>query len=111
MCIETLKQFFMWCTIVNGALLIVSSLLCVALRQKISPMHRKMFGISEDCPHGDSQMSDGAMVDDYIIECALHYGQFDVRDGSVLEPPVEIPIQTYAVKVVDGDVWVRGLSY
>ena len=71
----------------------------------------EMFGISEDCPHGDSQMSDGAMVDDYVIECALHYGQFDIRDGSVLEPPAEVPIQTYAVKVADGDVWVRGLSY
>lgn len=69
----------------------------------------EMFGMAEDCPHGASQMSDGAMVDDYVIECAMHSSQFDVRDGSAVEPPAEEPIQTYEVKVVGGDVLVRGI--
>jgi 3-phenylpropionate/trans-cinnamate dioxygenase ferredoxin subunit len=69
-----------------------------------------VYGIAEECTHGESPMSDGAMVDDYIIECAMHCAQFDVRDGSVLEPPAEEPIQSYEVKVADDYVWVRPLQ-
>ena len=70
----------------------------------------EVYGIAEDCTHGEFPMSDGAMVDDYIIECAMHGAQFDVRDGSVIEPPAEEPIQSYEVKVADGHVWVCPLQ-
>lgn len=66
----------------------------------------EVFGIAEECPHGESPLSDGAMVDDYVIECPMHCAQFDVRDGSVVEPPAIEPILVYEVKIVDGDVWV-----
>ncbi len=65
------------------------------------------FAISEECPHGEFTMSDGAMVDDYIIECGMHGGQFDVRDGSAVELPPEERIQTYAVRIIDGVIWIR----
>ena len=67
----------------------------------------EVFAIAEECPHSEFPMSDGAMVDDYVIECGMHGCQFDIRDGSVIEPPANEPIQTYAVKIVKGEVWVR----
>ena len=70
----------------------------------------EIYGVAEYCPHGETAMSDGAMVDDYIIECAMHCSQFDVRDGSPVEPPAEEPIDSYEVRVMDGYVQVRGLQ-
>ena len=67
----------------------------------------EVFGFAEDCPHGEFPMSDGAMVEDYIIECSIHGTQFDVRDGSVVEEPGEDPLQTYEVRVLNDHVWVR----
>ena len=70
-------------------------------------MGEEVFAIAGDCPHSEFPMSDGAMVDDYVIECGMHGCQFDVRDGSVMEPPADEPIQIYEVKIVQGYVWVR----
>jgi 3-phenylpropionate/trans-cinnamate dioxygenase ferredoxin subunit len=67
----------------------------------------EVFGFAEECPHGLFPMSDGAIVEDYIIECSMHGTQFDVRDGSVVEEPGDVPLQTYQVKVLDDHVWVR----
>ena len=66
-----------------------------------------VFAIAEECPHSEHPMSDGEMVDDFVIECGLHGCQFDVRDGSVMEPPADEPIRSYEAKVVEGQVWVR----
>lgn len=67
----------------------------------------ELYAISNNCPHADFPMSDGELVDDYVIECGLHGSQFDIRDGSVLEIPATEPIACYDVKVQDGAVWVR----
>ena len=48
-------------------------------------------------------MEDGEVVDDYVIECALHGAQFDVRDGRVVADPAWEPLATYEVRV-EGDV-------
>jgi hypothetical protein len=45
---ETLTTFFMWCTIINGGLLILSTLLCMALKNVIATMHGKLFGITPE---------------------------------------------------------------
>ena len=70
-------------------------------------LQNEVYGISEECPHGEFGMSDGAVVDDYVIECGMHGTQFDLRDGSVIESPASEPIQSYLVKVEGDGVWVR----
>ncbi len=67
----------------------------------------QLFAISNNCTHAEFPMSDGEMVDDFVIECGLHGAQFDVRDGSVIELPAMDPIGCYEVKAVDRDIWVR----
>lgn len=67
----------------------------------------EVYCINEECPHGEFSMSEGAMVDDYVIECGGHCSQFDVRDGSVIEAPAEEPIEVLDVCIVDDLVWVR----
>ena len=48
MTIEQLTAFFMWCTILGGGILVVSSLLCMALKNVIGKMHGKMFGMAPE---------------------------------------------------------------
>ena len=62
----------------------------------------EVYAIQECCSHADFPMEDGEIVDDYVIECAVHAAQFDVRDGSVIAEPAWEPLQTYDVKV-EGD--------
>jgi nitrite reductase/ring-hydroxylating ferredoxin subunit len=66
-----------------------------------------VFALEDKCSHADFPMSDGDMVDDYAIECPLHGARFDLRDGTVLEPPADEPLRTFEVRVEHDDVWVR----
>ncbi len=68
---------------------------------------KDVYAISDSCPHADFPMSDGELVDDYIIECGLHGAQFDVRDGSVLELPATEPITCYEVRIENDAVLVK----
>ena len=67
----------------------------------------EVFAFSNSCSHADFPMSDGEMVDDFIIECGLHGAQFDIRDGSAVELPATEPIVCYEVKVENGQISVR----
>ena len=46
--IQTVREFFMWCTIINGGLLIVSFLMCASAGGLIYQMHSKCFPMSRE---------------------------------------------------------------
>lgn len=46
--IETLTAFFMWCMILNVALLVLSSLICVCAGDWVYRIHSKWFSISRE---------------------------------------------------------------
>ncbi len=46
--IQTLTTFFMWCTILNVALLVLSSLLCVCAGDWVYRIHSKWFSVSRE---------------------------------------------------------------
>jgi nitrite reductase/ring-hydroxylating ferredoxin subunit len=65
------------------------------------------FFVTDDlCTHGPGSLSEGYLEDD-VIECNFHNGQFNVRTGEVVSPPCMVPIKTYAVLVVDGKVTIE----
>jgi anthranilate 1,2-dioxygenase ferredoxin subunit len=51
------------------------------------------------CTHGKARLSDG-YVEGGCIECPLHQGKIDIRDGSPRSPPIVIPVQSFPVRVV-----------
>ena len=61
----------------------------------------RVFAFDDRCTHGDARLSDGFVID-HCIECPLHQGQFDLRDGTPLCEPVTEPIRVHAVRE-DGD--------
>lgn len=46
--IETVRAFFMWCTIVNGALLVLSFLICASAGDWVYRVHSKWFPIPRE---------------------------------------------------------------
>jgi nitrite reductase/ring-hydroxylating ferredoxin subunit len=65
------------------------------------------FFVTDDlCTHGPGSLSGGYLEDD-VIECNFHNGQFNVRTGEVVSPPCMVPIKTYPVLVVDGKVTIE----
>jgi 3-phenylpropionate/trans-cinnamate dioxygenase ferredoxin subunit len=67
----------------------------------------EVYAFENRCSHAEFPMSDGDMVDDYVIECGLHGAQFDVRSGKVLELPATENLPCYDVTVENGEVLVR----
>lgn len=46
--IQTLTSFFMWCTILNGALLTLSAVICMPAQDWVYSMHGKWFHIPRE---------------------------------------------------------------
>jgi len=57
------------------------------------------------CTHEKIHLADGLVMDN-VIECPKHNGRFDYTDGSALGAPVCVNLQTYPVKVEDGQVFI-----
>lgn len=66
-----------------------------------------VFACQDRCTHAEFPMSEGEMVDDYVIECALHGARFDIRTGAVLELPATEDLPVFPVRVEDGKVLVQ----
>jgi nitrite reductase/ring-hydroxylating ferredoxin subunit len=65
------------------------------------------FYVTDDtCTHGPGSLSEG-YIEDEVVECNFHNGQFNIRTGEVVSPPCMIPIKTYRTVVEDGRVLIE----
>lgn len=62
-----------------------------------------LFATDSVCTHAYALLSDG-WLDDDVVECPLHGGQFSVRTGKALSDPAEQDLRTYPVRIVEGQV-------
>ena len=70
------------------------------------PMSRASFARSDGCGHKNAPLSRGKL-DGYLIECPLHFAQFDVRTGHLVNGPVSTSVAVYEVRVEGDTVYVR----
>jgi nitrite reductase/ring-hydroxylating ferredoxin subunit len=64
------------------------------------------FYVTDDqCTHGPGLLSEGYIEDD-VVECNFHNGQFNIKTGEVVAPPCMIPIKTYQTTVENGRVFI-----
>ncbi|HEY2227707.1 MAG TPA: non-heme iron oxygenase ferredoxin subunit [Xanthobacteraceae bacterium] len=65
------------------------------------------FYVTDDsCTHGPGSLSEG-YIEDEVVECNFHNGQFNIKTGEVVSPPCMIPIKTYPTVVEDGRVLIE----
>ncbi|SAL42733.1 Rieske (2Fe-2S) domain-containing protein [Caballeronia turbans] len=58
------------------------------------------------CTHGHARLCDG-FLDGHEIECPLHQGRFDVRNGKAMCAPLSVDIRTYPVRIEEGQVYIE----
>jgi naphthalene 1,2-dioxygenase system ferredoxin subunit len=64
-----------------------------------------LYATDNICTHGQARLCDGFLIG-HEIECPLHQGRFDVRDGKATYEPAEEPLRSYPVKVEGQRVWL-----
>ncbi len=64
--------------------------------------------VGNECTHAAFMLSEGALLDDGILECAWHGARFDCHTGDVCRGPAEEPVPVLDVRVEDGRVMVAG---
>jgi nitrite reductase/ring-hydroxylating ferredoxin subunit len=82
---------------------------CVAVeraRVLLAHVGGRFYAISDICGHRNAPLSRGRL-DGHVVECPLHFAQFDVRDGKLLDGPVAADVAVYQVRVADGTVFVK----
>ena len=65
------------------------------------------YALRDVCGHRNAPLSRGKLVG-CLIECPLHFAQFDIRTGKLVDGPISADVAVYEVRV-DGDIiYVRG---
>ncbi len=59
------------------------------------------YALRDVCGHRNAPLSRGRL-DGCLIECPLHFAQFDIRTGKFVDGPISTDIPVYEVRV-DGD--------
>ena len=64
------------------------------------------YALQDACGHRQAPLSKGTLHG-YVIECPLHFAQFDVRTGQLLSGPTAAAVPTYQVRVEGDTVYVK----
>ncbi len=64
-----------------------------------------VFALDNICTHAHARMCEGRLRATRLV-CPLHGASFDVRDGKVLGPPAVMPLRSFQVRVVDGNIQI-----
>lgn len=62
---------------------------------------------SDRCTHGAASLSEEGELNGHVIECAWHYGTFDVRTGSALTLPCRAALPTFDTRIEGERVLVK----
>ncbi|WP_297843651.1 non-heme iron oxygenase ferredoxin subunit [Pseudomonas sp.] len=62
------------------------------------------YATADTCTHATASLAEGDIEDD-LITCPVHWGQFDIRTGQAVTAPCVRHLRTYRVIVTDGGVF------
>ena len=75
-------------------------------RRVLANVEGTFYAISDVCGHRNAPLSRGKL-DGYLIECPLHYAQFDVRTGELVNGPVSTAVPIYQVCIEADMVYIK----
>jgi nitrite reductase/ring-hydroxylating ferredoxin subunit len=64
------------------------------------------YALRDVCGHRNAPLSRGRL-EGHVVECPLHFAQFDVRTGKLIDGPVAADVPIYEVKIEGDAVWVK----
>ena len=66
----------------------------------------RFLAVANQCPHRGGPLADGIVSGGRVV-CPLHLSQFDLRTGQVMNPPAEVPLQRFNVKIEGDTIFVE----
>jgi nitrite reductase/ring-hydroxylating ferredoxin subunit len=75
-------------------------------RRVLANVEGTFYAISDVCGHRNAPLSRGKL-EGYLIECPLHFAQFDVRTGELVNGPVSTGVAVYQVRVEEETVYIK----
>lgn len=66
-----------------------------------------IYATHDTCTHGQASLAEGFIVEDWLIQCPLHGGMFDIRTGEAVGVPCDDGIRVYPVKIDKDSVFVK----
>ncbi|HVH79944.1 MAG TPA: non-heme iron oxygenase ferredoxin subunit [Stellaceae bacterium] len=64
------------------------------------------YALRDVCGHRNAPLSRGRL-DGCIIECPLHFAQFDIRTGKYVDGPYSADVPAYEVRIEGDTVYLR----
>ena len=64
-----------------------------------------IYATQDACTHGPGSLAEG-YVDGEAVECPFHQGRFHIPTGAPAAPPCTIPLRTWDVRIIDGQVCI-----
>lgn len=65
----------------------------------------EIYATDNICTHGNARLCDG-FLEGHEIECPLHQGKFDIRNGKAMCAPLTDDIKIYPVKIENNRVFI-----
>ena len=66
----------------------------------------QFFALRDMCGHRNAPLSRGRL-EGCIVECPLHFAQFDIRTGRLIDGPISADVPVYEVRVEGDTVFVK----
>jgi len=65
-----------------------------------------LYALRDVCGHRNAPLSRGRL-DGCIVECPLHFAQFDIRTGKFVDGPYSADVPAYEVRVEGDTVYLK----
>jgi 3-phenylpropionate/trans-cinnamate dioxygenase ferredoxin component len=73
----------------------------------IAKVQDEIYATDRICTHQYADLTSGFLnEEERTVTCPLHLSVFKLEDGIPQNPPAELPLKTYEVKIEENDVYV-----
>ena len=72
----------------------------------VAKIRGEVSAVSGVCTHEEADLGLGFVIEDRVV-CPLHLSQFDLRTGQVMNPPAEVPLKRFNVKIEGDTIFVE----
>jgi nitrite reductase/ring-hydroxylating ferredoxin subunit len=66
----------------------------------------RFYALRDMCGHRNAPLSRGRL-DGHTVECPLHFAQFDVRTGKLIDGPISADVPIYEVRLEGDTVFLK----
>ena len=75
-------------------------------RVVLANVEGEFYALRDVCGHKNAPLSRGRLIG-HLIECPLHFAQFDMRTGKLVSGPISADIPTYEVRIHGDTIYAK----